>query len=184
MGPHLAAGLQRTVSYYSFENLSFLLVDDNTPMRRMLRTILRQLGAAEVIDATEGAVALALLRHQPVDIVICDMKMQPMDGIAFTRAVRRDDESPNRFLPIIMMSAYSEPDKVVAARDAGVTEFLAKPLTVTGLYHRVMTVVERPRPFVRNGDYFGPLRRGIDPMPERQPVKKIAAGRRVVMLDG
>ncbi|WP_368744672.1 response regulator [Desertibaculum subflavum] len=153
------------MSYYSFENLSFLLVDDNEPMRRLVRTILHQLGSHDIVEAPEGEEALDLLRGQAVDIVVCDMMMRPMDGIAFTHAVRQDGRSPNRFLPIIMTSAYSEPDKVVAARDAGVTEFLAKPLSVTALYQRVMAVVERPRPFVRNGAYFGPLRRGIDAGP-------------------
>lgn len=153
------------MSYYSFENLSFLLVDDNESMRRLVRTILYQLGSHDIVEAPEGEVALDLLRNQPVDIAVCDMKMRPMDGIAFIHAVRQDETSPNRFLPIIMTSAYSEPDKVVAARDAGVSEFLAKPLSVTALYQRVMAVVERPRPFVRNGAYFGPLRRGIDAGP-------------------
>lgn len=153
------------MSYYSFENLSFLLVDDNESMRRLVRTILHQLGSHDVVEAAEGEEALDLLRSRPVDIAVCDMMMRPIDGIAFTRAVRQDEKSPNRFLPIIMTSAYSEPDKVLAARDIGVTEFLAKPLSVTALYQRVMAVVERPRPFVRNGNYFGPLRRGIDAGP-------------------
>jgi CheY-like chemotaxis protein len=175
------------VSYYSFENLSFLLVDDNASMRRVLRTILRQLGTSDVIEAPEGAVALEMLRRHSIDIAICDMKMRPMDGIAFTHAVRQDAGSPNRFLPIIMTSAYSEPANVVAARDTGVTEFLAKPLTVGTLYQRVMTVVERPRPFVRNGSYFGPLRRGIDATPGVLP--KTLASRSVAIdpvefLDG
>ncbi len=169
------------MSYYSFENLSFLLVDDNNPMRQMLRTILRQLGAADVIEAAEGATALALIRQRSVDIAICDMMMQPMNGIDFTHAVRQDGDSPNRFLPIIMTSAYSEPDKVTSARDAGVTEFLAKPLTVGAIYQRVMAVVERPRPFVRNGAYFGPLRRGIDSQPNWRTA---TASGPVEMLDG
>ena len=170
------------MSYYSFENLSFLLVDDNESMRRLVRMILHQLGSHDIVEAPEGAVALRQLRGQPIDIVICDMMMRPMDGIAFTHAVRQDGSSPNRYLPIIMTSAYSEPDKVVAARDAGVTEFLAKPLSVTGLYQRVMNVVERPRPFVRNGNYFGPLRRGIDAGPS-VPRHRTTSGA-VELLDG
>jgi CheY-like chemotaxis protein len=173
---------QRAVSYYSFENLSFLLVDDNESMRRLVRTILHQLGSHDIVEAPEGEEALDLLRRQPIDIAVCDMMMRPIDGIAFTRAVRQDARSPNRYLPIIMTSAYSEPDKVMAARDAGVTEFLAKPLSVTALYQRVMAVVERPRPFVRNGAYFGPMRRGIDPGPN---VPRSPAGAATYeMLDG
>jgi len=174
------------VSYYSFENLVFLLVDDNVRMRKLIQSILDGLGATRVIEADEGAQALALLKTNPVDIVMCDMMMAPMDGITFTRCVRQDDDSPNRFLPIIMTSAYSEPDKVVAARDAGVTEFLAKPLSVTAIYRRVMTVIERPRPFVRVEGYFGPARRGIDVMPGEGPPpprpRPVASA--VEMIDG
>ncbi len=174
------------MSYYSFENLVFLLVDDNVKMRKIIRSILDGLGASTVIEADEGVQALALLKSNPVDIVMCDMMMAPMDGITFTRAVRTDAESPNRFLPIIMTSAYSEPDRVVAARDAGVTEFLAKPLSVTAIYRRVMTVIERPRPFVRVDGYFGPARRGIDIVPGEGPPARPTAPKPVAveMIDG
>lgn len=121
------------MSYYSFEELLVLLVDDNVRMRRLMRTIMQGLGAANILEADGGEEALRLLRTVPVDIVICDMIMAPMDGVTFVGRVRNDAESPNRFLPIIMASAYSEPDRVIAARDAGVNEFLAKPLSVSGV---------------------------------------------------
>lgn len=168
------------MSYYSFEELLVLLVDDNVRMRRLMRTIMQGLGAANILEADGGEEALRLLRTVPVDIVICDMIMAPMDGVTFVGRVRNDAESPNRFLPIIMASAYSEPDRVIAARDAGVNEFLAKPLSVSGVYRRVMSVIERPRPFVRAAGYFGPARRGIDRL-DQAPAR---AATTVELLDG
>lgn len=158
------------VSYYSFEELFILLVDDNKRMRRLLRTILQGLGCNKLIEADDGEHALHLLRHIPVDLALCDMMMTPMDGITFARRIRMDEASPNRFLPILMASAYSEPERVIAARDAGVHDFLAKPVSVGAVYQRIMALVERPRPFVRAADYFGPVRRGIDlPRPVTAP---------------
>lgn len=168
------------MSYYSFEELLILLVDDNVRMRRLIRTILQGLGTNKILEADDGEEALHLLRTIPADLVICDMIMAPMDGVTFVARVRNDTESANRFLPIIMASAYSEPDRVIAARDAGVNEFLAKPLSVGGVYRRVMSVVERPRPFVRAPGYFGPARRGIDQLDQL----RARAAAPVEVLDG
>ena len=85
--------------------------------------------------------------------------MKPMDGLEFTRRVRNDEHSPNPFVPIIMITGHTEKHRVEAARDAGVTEFLAKPITAHNLFARIAEIVERPRAFVRCDNYFGPDRR-------------------------
>jgi two-component system chemotaxis response regulator CheY len=85
--------------------------------------------------------------------------MEPLDGIDFTRMVRTAPDSPNPFVPIIMLTAQSSMERVTQARDSGVNEFLAKPVTAKGLYSRIATVIERPRQFVRASEYFGPGRR-------------------------
>jgi len=82
-----------------------------------------------------------------------------MDGIKFTRIVRNHEHSPNPFVPIIMISGHTEKHRVEAARDAGVTEFLAKPISAKGLYQRILNVVANPRPFIKTKTYFGPDRR-------------------------
>jgi FixJ family two-component response regulator len=85
--------------------------------------------------------------------------MQPLDGIEFTRLVRNSNDSPNPMIPIIMITGHATVSRVADARDAGVTEFLAKPLTARGVIGRVVQVIEHNRAFVRTEDYFGPDRR-------------------------
>jgi CheY-like chemotaxis protein len=88
-----------------------------------------------------------------------DLSMQPLDGIDFVRLLRNSPDSPNPMVPVIMITGHSTMARVAEARDAGVNEFLAKPLTARGVIERLSQVVENPRPFVRTQDYFGPDRR-------------------------
>ena len=147
---------------YNLERLNFLIVDDNKHMRALVTGILHALGAKNCLDAIDGADAFKELRHFPADIIICDWNMQPLDGLDFTRLVRTGKDSPNPFVPIIMLTGHTEMNRVVEARDAGVHEFMAKPISAKGLYSRIRAIIERPRPFVRAGLYFGPDRRRRD----------------------
>ena len=144
---------------FSFDALRFLLVDDNPHMRAIAAAILRSAGARDLREAEDGAKALECLRLWPADIAIADFKMAPMDGVEFVRAVR---QSKNPYLPVIMMTGFSDRVRIVEARDAGVTEILAKPITARSLLERVEAVVLRPRPFIRSETYFGPCRRRTD----------------------
>ena len=142
-----------------FENLKALIVEDNAHMRSLLRALLNSVGIKDVAEATHGGSALQILRERKSDLVLSDMAMKPMDGLEFTRQVRNSDASPNPFVPIIMITGHTEKHRVEAARDAGVTEFLAKPITAANLFSRIAEIVERPRAFVRCESYFGPDRR-------------------------
>jgi CheY-like chemotaxis protein len=142
-----------------FETLKALIVEDNAHMRSLLRALLNAIGIKEIVEAANGQTALVLLRERKSDLVLTDLAMKPMDGLEFTRRVRNDDQSPNPFVPIIMISGHTEKYRVEAARDAGVTEFLAKPITAHNLFSRIAEIVERPRAFVRCDSYFGPDRR-------------------------
>lgn len=142
-----------------FEKLSVLVVDDNPHMRSLLRALLNCAGVQQVSEAADGTAAIKALADPTIDLVLTDMAMNPMDGVEFTRRVRNERDSPNPFLPIIMITGHAERARVEEARDAGVTEFLAKPLTSQNLYARIAEVVERPRVFVRCDGYFGPDRR-------------------------
>lgn len=142
-----------------FENLKTLIVEDNAHMRSLLRALLNSAGIKDIADAPNGAAAIHLLRERKSDLVLTDMAMQPMDGIEFTRHVRTSELSPNPFVPIVMITGHTEKHRVEAARDAGVTEFLAKPITAANLFARIAEIVERPRAFVRSDSYFGPDRR-------------------------
>jgi len=141
------------------DNLRALVVEDNLPMRGLLRSLLIALGIKEVWESANGERALEILRDKGADFVLTDLSMEPVDGIAFTRAVRQSNTCPNPYVPIIMVSGHTERHRVEAARDAGVTEFLAKPITVQNLMLRIAEIVERPRAYIRSDEYFGPDRR-------------------------
>ncbi|MDO9337755.1 MAG: response regulator [Caulobacteraceae bacterium] len=142
-----------------FDLLKILLVDDNHHMRVLIGEILRAIGVKEAHEATDGAEALQFMRKHAIDIVMTDLAMQPLDGIDFVRLLRNSPDSPNQMCPVIMITGHSTQKRVKEARDAGVTEFLAKPVTARGVIDRITRVVEAPRPFIRNEDYFGPDRR-------------------------
>jgi two-component system, chemotaxis family, chemotaxis protein CheY len=142
-----------------FETLKALIVEDNAQMRALLRALLNSAGIKDIADASNGRAAIDLLRERKSDLVLTDLAMKPMDGLEFTRHVRNHEHSPNPFVPIIMITGHTEKHRVQAARDAGVTEFLAKPITAQNLFTRIAEIVERPRAFVRCDNYFGPDRR-------------------------
>ncbi len=144
---------------YNLERLNFLVVDDNRHMRSLVRSVLHALGARHIEEATDGTDAYARLGTYAADVVICNWQMLPMDGLEFVRLLRTDTNSPNPFVPVIMLTAHTEAKRVVEARDAGVTEFLAKPISANQLYSRIRAIIEHPRPFVRAKSYAGPDRR-------------------------
>lgn len=141
------------------DNFRVLIVEDNGHMRTLLRELLVSAGIREVSEAANGQAALKVLAQRKCDLILSDMAMAPMDGLEFTRRIRTDSASPNPFVPIIMVTGHTEIERVREARDAGVTEFLAKPVTPKNLYARIAEIVERPRAFVRTESYFGPDRR-------------------------
>src|SRR3954463_13026992 len=142
-----------------FNKLRFLLCDDNAHMRRILRTLLHSFGAREVYEAEDGATALEMFSHYAPDIVIADWSMPIFDGLELAQMIRQPDSKGNPYAPIIMLTGHSEKRRVIAARDTGVTEFLAKPISAKALYHRILNVVANPRPFIKTKTYFGPDRR-------------------------
>ena len=166
-----------------FELLKILLVDDNHHMRLLLTEILRAIGVREVYEAANGAEALQLLRNNPIDIVITDLAMQPLDGIDLVRRLRNANESPNPMVPVIMVTGHSTLRRVAEARDVGVTEFLSKPVTARGVIERISRVVEHPRPFVKSGTYFGPDRRRRDDPNYPGPYRRLS-DRPSTVLDG
>lgn len=145
----------------AFEALQILLADDNQHMRAITSTILGSAGFRRIREVGDGAEALEVLRTWPADLAIVDFNMAPMDGVEFTRRVRNDPDSANPYLPIIMMTGHAERSRVCEARDAGVTEFIVKPVTAKAVLDRIHAVIFRPRPFVKSDTYFGPCRRRL-----------------------
>ena len=142
-----------------FTKLRFLIVDDSIYMRRVMKALLHGFGAREVHEADDGASGLEMFMSQVPDVIILDWEMPLLDGLEVTRMIRNPTSSINPFAPIIMVTGHSEKRRVTMARDAGINEFLVKPISPKALYDRIMTVVASPRPYIRTKTYFGPDRR-------------------------
>jgi two-component system chemotaxis response regulator CheY len=149
----------RSDAALSLEDLSVMVVDDVANMRVLVRTILRHLGVTQVIEAANGSEALELSEKQPVGLILSDWSMGPMDGVTFIRHLRRRKDNPNQQAPVIMMTGNTRIDDILQARDTGISEFMAKPISVRQLYRRIEETMRHPRPFVESADFVGPDRR-------------------------
>lgn len=139
--------------------LNILVADSNHYMRKIIRAMLHGFGITNIREAADGALALETLKAHLIDLMIADYALETLNGVELTELVRGADDSHNQFIPIIMLSAYTEKWRIEGARDAGVTEFLRKPLCAQDLYLRLQEVIIHPRSFVRTARYFGPDRR-------------------------
>jgi CheY-like chemotaxis protein len=145
--------------HIDFNKLRFLIIDDNAHMRRIIRTLLHGFGARGVIEAEDGAGGLEAFSTDNPDIALIDWELPIFDGLELIQMIRQPGGNVNPFVPIIMLTGHTERTRVTAARDAGITEFLAKPISAKGLYQRVFSIVTSPRPFIKTATYFGPDRR-------------------------
>jgi CheY-like chemotaxis protein len=142
-----------------FDRLRILVVDDNPHMRKLIVTILQAFGCIHIVECVDGEHAWASLNDANPDVILLDWQMSGMTGLDFVKMVRETPDSPNPFVPVIMLTGHTHIDRVRLARDAGANEFLAKPVSVKAILSRLMAVIEHPRPFVRSRSYFGPCRR-------------------------
>ena len=143
---------------YDFSALAVLIADKNAYMRRLLRSILREFNFRMVTEASTPEEALALLVSTPFDLAFIEWAPD-FDGNAAVRQLRRDAKAMSRFIPVIVTSAYTEVHRVVASRDNGATQFLAKPFTAKMVYSHLQGVVESNPQFVQSKVFIGPDRR-------------------------
>jgi two-component system chemotaxis response regulator CheY len=141
------------------QSLDVFIVDDNQQMREFVRAVIQALGVSNIQEARDEEHAITKITDFQVDLVISDWVMEPMDGLELTKWIRTDPESPDLFMPVILLSGHTELEKILYARDYGITEIVAKPTTAKGLYAKILSIVDNPRPFVRTGQFFGPDRR-------------------------
>jgi CheY-like chemotaxis protein len=144
---------------YRFDRLKVLVVDDNVHMRKLVSTILQAFGVVQITEVDNGERAWASLREFNHDVVVLDWVMEGMSGLELIRMIRANPQAPNPFVPVIMLTGHTSLDHVRLARDAGVNEFIAKPVSVKTMMSRLVAVIEHPRPYVRTTGYFGPCRR-------------------------
>ena len=167
------------MSGYRFDRLKILVVDDNAHMRKLVVTILQAFGVVQIYEADSGERAWTVLRESNPDVLVLDWMMEGMSGLDLVKMIRADSQTPNPFVPVIMLTGHTHIDRVRQARDAGINEFIAKPVSVKTLMNRLLSVIENPRPFVRTKSYFGPCRRRRGEMefrgPERRADKTVQA---------
>ena len=120
-------------------SLSILIVDDYKTMLRIIRNLLKQLGFHNVDEATDGAEALNKLRSKNYDLVISDWNMEPMTGYELLKEVRSDDML--KAIPFIMVTAESKTDNVIAAKKAGVNNYIVKPFNAATLKSKLTSVL-------------------------------------------
>ena len=120
-------------------NMPILIVDDYKTMLRVLRNFLLQLNFGNIAEATDGSMALQKLRQQDFGFVISDWNMEPMTGMQLLREVRADDKL--KHLPFIMITAESKSENVVAAKKAGVSNYIVKPFSAETLKSKMTSVL-------------------------------------------
>ena len=121
------------------KTMSVLIVDDYKTMLRIIRNLLKQIGFDNVDEATDGASALAMARQNSYGMIISDWNMEPMTGLQLLKEVRADDSLKR--IPFIMITADSTTEKVVAAKEAGVNNYIVKPFNAETLRTKVSAVI-------------------------------------------
>jgi len=120
------------------QHSDILIVDDSSTVRNIVRKLLTDLGFKNVDEASDGAAALKKMQGQHFDLVISDWNMDSMNGEELLRRVRADERCGN--LPFIMMTADSTIDKIVQAKDLGVSCYIIKPFRAEGLQAKIMEI--------------------------------------------
>lgn len=149
----------RLVTLPAGATIGDLVVEDSPFMAKLLRAILRGLAVGRVEECTKPTEVISYVREFQPDIIFMDLEMPELDGFGVTKELRTGDESPNPFVPIVMVTAHTKRADVVQARDSGITEFLAKPVSAKSVYDHLAACIETPRPFIKTKTYYGPDRR-------------------------
>jgi len=133
-----------------------LIVDDEYYSRKVIRTLLLAAGLVNIHDVVDGPSGLEAITSFAPDVVLLDWEMPGMDGAEVTRIVRSPNSFPYPNVPLIMLTGHGERSRVLEAVRLGVHEFLLKPVASATLLTRIVSVLSKPRPMVRRGDYYGP----------------------------
>jgi len=170
----------------SYGRLKLLFVDDAAHTRLMLREMLRGTQWPQAEFADSAAAAFRQIRANLPDLVITDWQMPGESGLDLIRAIRRHPESPDRLLPVILLTASGDAEHVIGARKAGAIDFLVKPISMKRIVERVINAVTKPRPFIVSASYVGPDWRRASPTddPRARPEDPLPVGAVVLPPDG
>lgn len=122
-------------------DLKFLIVDDFSTMRRIVRGLLKEMGCNNAEEAEDGAVALAALKAQKFDFVVCDINMPNMNGFDFLKAVRADESL--KHIPVLMVTAEARKEDIVLAAQTGASGYIVKPFTKATLEEKVQKIIQK-----------------------------------------
>lgn len=144
---------------HRLERVSILVADSDKQIATIVRDVLKGFGFKKVFVAPDGAEALRVMKTQPIDLAISEWNLDQVDGISMLKYIRAANEIGFRYKPVIMLTARSEEADVLAARDAGVNEYVIKPFTARNLVDRIRLVIDYPKNFVWAPSFKGPDRR-------------------------
>lgn len=150
------------VSEAQFPGLTALVIDENSFVCKMMAEVLKSLGAAEVRTAERSDEAFEILRRWIPKVIVLDHNMRPQNGVEFAKTLRALPDDQMRRVPVVMISGEISKSSIVEARDAGIENLLAKPVTTKTLSDRLSDIIHRPRRFVISAEYTGPDRRRRD----------------------
>lgn len=123
--------------------LKFLIVDDFSTMRRIVRGLLKEMGCNNADEAEDGAVALNMLKAQKFDFVVSDINMPNMNGFDLLRNIRDDEQL--KLLPVLMVTAEAKKEDIIAAAQAGASGYIVKPFTKATLEGKLTKMVQKLR---------------------------------------
>jgi two-component system chemotaxis response regulator CheY len=141
---------------WDYSDLSVHFIDDYRSMHLTMRSMLLAMRIRDFSCFNDPRESIERMEVRIPDLIITDYYMSPIDGIDFTRMIRKENACADEFVPIILLTGYATPRLVERARDNGV---LAKPLSIKLLYRRITAIVEENRSFIQGDEYFGPDRR-------------------------
>lgn len=141
-------------------NYRILIVDADLELARVLKAMLAEMGFINVQSTRSGKEAITILRSASFDFVITEWNTQHIDGIGLLEFLRKNPNSPNATIPVVMLTGRAEIVDVFLARDHGINEYVVKPFTSRSIYNRLERIIEQPRNFVIAPSFIGPCRRG------------------------
>ena len=121
--------------------LKFLIVDDFSTMRRIVRGLLKEMGCNQAEEAEDGAVALNMLKGQRFDFVVCDINMPNMNGFELLKAMKADDNLKG--IPVLMVTAEARKEDIVLAAQTGAAGYIVKPFTKATLEEKITKIVQK-----------------------------------------
>ncbi len=185
MSVSMTNGLVKNDQRYKLAKLQVLVADSDLRSAQLLKTILMSFGIRKIDLVFTAEEALSALRTRRIDVLIAEHVLEPASGLDLVKSIRasKNDKLLHFDMPIIMLTAHSAADQVKAARDVGITEFVAKPFSARTISARLIEIIDNPRVFVEAPGYTGPSRRRQAKPPEGVEDRRIPREKRAVTKD-